>query len=252
MRILVIEDEPPNARHLIKLLQTLDASFQIEGPIKTISKAIEWLSNHPNPDLILLDIQLADGLSFEIFQEVPLQTPIIFTTAYNQYAIKAFEVNSVDYLLKPIQISQLAKAINKFRMLFQKPAMDAVMAKQLIKTLNGAVPKYKTRFLVRVGNKSIVINTAQIAAFYKDEVTLLLTAEGKRYSVDYSLEELMTLLNPTDFFRTNRQCIVQAAFIKEIRAEGTQLFLSLTIAHPWQINVSQRNVRTFKHWLKEG
>lgn len=251
MHILVIEDEPPNARHLIKLLKELDPAFIIDGPISSISNAVEWLSNHPNPDLILLDIQLADGLSFEIFQEIPLSTPIIFTTAYNQYAIKAFELNSIDYLLKPIQSAALSKAIDKFKSIYQKPAVDSRMAQQLITLLSGSLPKYKSRFLVRSGNKSVVISTNQIAAFYKDELTLILTEQGKKYALDYSLEELTGMLNPRDFFRTNRQCIVQATFIQEIRPEGTQLLLSLSVNSPWQISVSQRNVRSFKHWLKE-
>lgn len=251
MRILVIEDEAPNARHLISLLQRLDPAFQIEGPLVSISEALEWLSNHPMPELILLDIQLADGLSFELFEEIPISTPIIFTTAYHQYTIKAFEVNSIDYLLKPIQAEQLSKAITKFKSLYQRPAFNSNTAQQLLQMLSGVKTRYKRRFLIRSGNKSVVVPTQEVAVFHKDEVTLLLTSAGKKYAINYPLEELQQMLPPDDFFRISRQSIVNAAFIHSIRPSGNQLQLKLHIDLPWPLWVSQRNTAAFKQWLND-
>lgn len=252
MQILIIEDEPPNARHLINLIKKMDAGFQIEGPLVSISEAVEWLSNHPTPDLILLDIQLADGLSFEVFQEVPISTPVIFTTAYSQYAIKAFELNSLDYLLKPVQFEQLSKAMAKFNSLYQKPVLDADIAQKMLALLSGKKHKYKSRFLVRSGNKSVVVPTDQIVAFLKDDVTLLYTSEGKKFAVNHSLDELSSMLSPDHFFRISRQSIVNAFYIQSFQQENNQLQLKLHIPFPKQLWVSQRNIASFKRWLNES
>lgn len=249
MRILIVEDEQPNAVHLIHLLLKIDKTFQIEGPLASISACLEWFANSVPPDLILMDIQLADGLSFEIFQEISISTPVIFTTAYHQYTLKAFELNSIDYLLKPVLEERLIQALAKYKNLYEKPVFDILSANKMMEMLRVSMPKYKNRFLVKSGNRLVVVQADDIMAFYKDSLVLLLTKEGKKYALNTSLEELNSRLNPNDFFRINRQSIVNARYIKEMRQDGGQLVLKLSVSVNIPLAVSQRNVSTFKRWL---
>lgn len=251
MKLLIIEDEQPSAHHLMQLLSQIDNQIKVEGPLNSITSTLEYFANNPDPDLILMDIQLADGLSFEIFQTTTISTPVIFTTAYNQYALKAFELNSLDYLLKPVRLDRLKKALDKYKHLYKQSNLNTAMAENIMKMLQVALPKYKTRFLVRSGKKLVVVSSDQIVGFYKDEVSLLFTNYGKKYIIDASLDELMSQLEPNNFFRINRQCILNARYIQEMKAEGSQLRLTLAVKFPIKLSVSQRNVAPFKKWLNE-
>lgn len=250
MQILIIEDEAETAAHLQRLIQqyALDG-LALRGPLRSVREAIEYLHNQPTPDLIFLDIQLADGLSFEIFDEVDLHTPIVFTTAYNQFLQRAFEVNSLDFLLKPIRYEHLARSLDKYQKLYRQQAPPKVDSHRLREILPWERTRYKSRFLVKRGKQLVVVPTDEIACILKEEVLLLFTRAGRRFPFPHSLEEAEQLLDPQHFFRINRQCIVHLKAISEIRQEGSQLMLSLDPARPKWLAVSQRNTPAFKSWL---
>lgn len=250
MRILIIEDEPETAGHLQRLIQQYaPTGIDLEGPLRSVRESIEFLHNHPPPDLIFLDIQLADGLSFEIFDEIELHTPIVFTTAYNQFLQRAFEVNSLDFLLKPIRYAHLARSLDKYQKLYRQQEPPAVDSRRLRDLLPWERTHHKSRFLVKLGKQLAVIPTEEIACLLKEEILLLYTREGRKFPFPHSLEEAEQLLDPQFFFRINRQCIVHLHAIREIRQEGTQLMLSLHPALPNWLTVSQRNTPAFKAWL---
>ncbi|PHN05095.1 LytR/AlgR family response regulator transcription factor [Flavilitoribacter nigricans] len=250
MRILIIEDEPETAAHLQRLIQQYaPPELQLAGPLRSIRESIEYLHNQPPPDLIFLDIQLADGLSFEIFDEIELQTPIVFTTAYNQFLQRAFEVNSLDFLLKPIRYEHLARSLDKYQKLYQQKARPGIDSRRLRDILPWERHRYRSRFLVKRGKRLVVIPTAEIAYLLKDDIVLLITLEGRKFPLPHSLEEAAQLLDPQFFFRINRQCIVHLQAIREIRQEGNQLLLSIQPTTANWLTVSQRNIPAFKNWL---
>lgn len=250
MQILIIEDEAETAAHLQRLIQQYaPQGLELRGPLRSVREAIEYLHNQPTPDLIFLDIQLADGLSFEIFDEVDLHTPIVFTTAYNQFLQRAFEVNSLDFLLKPIRYEHLARSLDKYQKLYRQQTPPTVDGHRLREILPWERTRYKSRFLVKRGKQLVVVPTEEIASILKEEILLLLTREGRKFPFLHSLEEAEQLLDPQYFFRINRQCIVHLNAITEIRQEGTQLMLSLGPARPKWLAVSQRNTPAFKSWL---
>ncbi len=251
MRLLIIEDELHNAQHLIKLLGQYNPHLQIEGPLGSVSAVLEWFANSSPPDLILMDIQLADGLSFEIFQEVSIQAPVIFITAYDNYAVKAFELNGLDYLLKPVRLERLRKAMDKYQNIFSPGQINVQALDRIAEALRVRLPAFKSRFLVKAGTRLVVVQTERIVGFLKDEIVLMVTEAGKRYAVDHSLDELGRKLDPKDFFRINRQCIVNAHFIREMRVADTQLILTMEVPFSRSLVVSQRNTGAFKKWLNE-
>ncbi len=252
MRILIIEDESLASKRLKRLLTQIDTNFNIVKIIESIEDSISFLSKN-KVDLIFSDIQLSDGLSFEIFDKINVDCPIIFTTAYNQYAIEAFNTNGIDYLLKPIKENRLKQAINKYQSLNQN-----INIKQLIDAVNQTKINYKNRFMIKVGDKIKSIPTTEIIAFYSlQKGTYLLTNSGRNYVVDYSLAQVAEMLNPKTFYKINRKCIVSINAIKDIIAY-TNSRLKLNIEHLTQQNtgfddviVAREKVSDFKKWLDE-
>jgi len=246
MKVIIVENERLAAEKLEKMLIKIDPELLVLDRIESVIDAINWLSTNEPPDLIFLDIQLDDGLSFEIFDSVKVDTPIIFTTAYDQYAIKAFQVNSVDYLLKPIEESALKKALDKFRNLHQNQQIDKInlLYQQIVNN-------YKSRFFVKIGNHfhSIAINEIQ-CFLIQQRATFLRTMSGKKYDVDYSLDQLQKLVDPSVFFRINRNYLIHINAIQDIYSySSNRLGVKLKMLDHLDMIVSRDKVADFKMWL---
>ncbi|MFD2203890.1 LytR/AlgR family response regulator transcription factor [Shivajiella indica] len=251
MKILIIEDERPAATRLKQLILDILPEAKIDGNLESITAATEWLMANAEPDLIFCDIQLADGLSFEIFNRVKVTAPIIFTTAFDQYAIKAFKLNSIDYLLKPIGTKELTNAIEKFKSFKINPLVDIYQLQELL------IPKqkdYKSRFMVKIGEKIQAIQASEASYFLSEErVTFLQTFEGKRYILDYTLDQLETMLDPKKFFRLNRKYISSFEAITEIHTHSnSRLKIKLINCKDNDILVSREKVGEFKLWLDDN
>ncbi len=214
MRTLIIEDEQATALRLKKLLQEIEPEIEILDMLDSIESCVNWYKNNTAPDLVFQDIELADGSSFEIFKQVKVDTPIIFITAYNQYAIDAFKVNSIDYLLKPVKKTELINSINKFKNIYADSKIDLDYA-SLAKLINKE--DYQKRIVVRYGNTIKAIEIENIAYFYSDSGNIFFrTFENNTYPLDFSLDKLEPMLNPEKFYRINRQFIIQYKAIKEM------------------------------------
>lgn len=251
MKILIIEDENLAARKLEKMIKDLEPKAEIMACITCIETALEWFEENPEPDLIISDIQLLDGLSFEIFEQVKTKAHVIFTTAFNQYAIDAFQVNAIDYLLKPIQKDKLKISIDKYKS--NQKDSNHFDVSELMKLLKNNQETYKSRFLVKLGQKIRAIPSNKIAYFYTEEkITFLITSERERYPVDFSLEELEKQLNPKDFFRLNRKFIAKFEAVDEIRPyfKG-RVVVDLKPKKDEQIVVSSQRTSIFKKWLDQ-
>lgn len=248
MKILIIEDEKPAANRLIKLLQPHFPESELEGNLDTVSRAIKWFAENSAPDLIFCDIQLADGISFEIFDQVRLSTPVIFTTAFDQYAIKAFQVNAIDYLLKPIDPDELAKAVAKFKSRQLKPNLDLEVLKGL---LQPEKKSFKSRFLVRFGEKIQSISIEEVAFFFSEErVTFLQTKEAKKYVLDSTLEQVEAAVDPAVFFRINRKYLCRVDSVEEVLTySNSRLKIKLKNSGDHDILISREKVSEFKAWL---
>ena len=258
MNVVVIEDERLTAQRLISLVKKYDASINVLTQISSVAEAISWFKTNPitSVDLIFMDIHLEDGDSFQIISQLNLTTPIIFTTAFDDYMIKAFKVNSIDYLLKPVNYEELAAALNKFRSLrsnneFQSGSMQ-VDIKALVKQLSQQNnPQFKDRFMITVGTKIRSIKTEIIAYFYLEEKTVLVvTNDGTTLPIDYSLDKLMQIIDPKQFFRVSRQFIVSLNSIQLVRTiSAGKLKLDLIPKTKQEVAVSGDRVSDFKEWL---
>jgi DNA-binding LytR/AlgR family response regulator len=248
MKILVIEDEKPAARRLIQLIQERMPDAEIYDSIDTVTAAVTWLKNNPEPELIFLDIQLADGISFEIFEKVKVTSPIIFCTAFDQYAIKAFKLNSIDYLLKPVDPEELTNALEKFKMGRKEPAISLDQIRSLIQPPQKS---FKTRFLVKIGERIQTVDVQDIAFFYsEDKVTFLQTRAGKKYIIDYILDELEEMVSPDTFFRLNRKYISSISAIKDVFTySNSRLKIHLENCADNDILISREKMGAFKSWL---
>jgi len=248
MKILIIEDENLAAKRLIKLVKEEIPDCEIFGNLDTVVASVEWLKNNPEPDLIFLDIQLADGISFEIFEKIKINSPIIFCTAYDQYAIKAFKLNSIDYLLKPVDPEDLSHALNKFQSGRKVPSVTLDQIKLL---LQPAQKTYKNRFLVKIGERIQTIDIQEIAYFFsEDKVTLLQTRQGKKFIVDYTLDEVEDMLDPERFFRLNRKYISSINAVKEVFTySNSRLKIHLENCSDNDILISRERMGLFKNWL---
>jgi DNA-binding LytR/AlgR family response regulator len=247
MNVLLIEDEKPAAARLKQLIDDILPNAQIFGPLESIAVTVEWLKTNPQPDLMFCDIQLADGYSFEIFDQVQVSSPIIFTTAYDQFAIRAFKHNSLDYLLKPIDAMAVEQAIRKFRSQQIPAERDLSWFKSLLANRSD----YKSRFLVKFGEKIQAVETEEVAFFFSAEkVTFLQTHNGKRFVLDYTLDQLDRLLDPHKFFRINRKYLSSFSAIKEIHTfSGSRLKLRLHQCEDNDIFISRDKTTAFKEWL---
>jgi two-component system, LytTR family, response regulator LytT len=255
MKVLIIEDEQPAARQLTKLLQRHDATISIIEVIDSVEASVKWLQTFPMPDAVFMDIQIADGLSFDIFNHVEITCPVVFTTAFDQYAIKAFKVNAVDYLLKPIDEAELQAVLEKIKTRYsnnihQPPPQYSV---DFFKNMLGNIgnPSYKERFLVKIGQNFSSFETSDIAYFFSEEgITQFYIFQAKKYLIDHALDELETQLNPKHFFRINRKLIVHAQAIQKISPHfNGRLKLEVTPPYSEDIFVSRERVNDFKTWL---
>lgn len=250
MRVIIIEDEDLAAWGLISKLQRIEPETEVLATLDTVKSAVQWFRENPAPDLAFFDIQLADGLSFEIFEQVKVPCPVIFTTAYDAYALRAFKVNSVDYLLKPVDQDDLARALSKLRQLRGPAAMDAGAIQQMIQMLRPR--QYKTRFMVKVGDHLSAIAAEEIDFFFgENKIVWLRHQNGRKYPVDYTLEQLEDMLDPQHFFRLNRQYIATIGVIKDVVSYSNSR-LKVTLREPMtpeDILVSREKVEAFKMWL---
>jgi len=247
MNVVIVEDEKPAARRLERMLTKLNMNVIIM--LHSVETAINWFNANEHPDIIFLDIQLSDGLSFEIFEEIDVKSAIIFTTAYDEYALKAFKLNSIDYLLKPIDDDELATAIRKYSELQKQ--QSAVKINELKTLLQPTVANYKSRFSVKIGQHIKLIPVQSIECFYSEnKSTYLFTNEKRSYMVDMPLEQLTDLLNPELFYRVNRTYFVSINYIQDIVSyTNSRLQLKLNSYSEEPIIVSRERVKEFKKWL---
>lgn len=251
MNVLIVENEKPAIAGLSGLLIKIDPEIIIVGTTESVESTINWFQNHPSPDLIFMDIQLDDGLCFEIFESIKPDIPVIFTTAYDEYMLSAFKVNSVDYLLKPIEESPLRNAIDKFKSLHYKNIVKSDIFRQLLNEINMG---FKTRFLIKVGEHFKSIQVSEISCFYiLERATFIRTSADKDYSVDYSLDALQKMVDPKQFFRINRNCIVNIHAISDILSySSSRLVIKLKSDKAmYDLIVSKEKVREFKEWIDE-
>lgn len=251
MKVLILEDETLAADRLEGMLREIQPNVDIIGRLKSVATSVEWLNANARPDLIVTDIRLLDGLCFDIFSQVKVDSPVIFTTAYDQYAIRAFEVNSVDYLLKPIEREKLEVSLQRVQQRKAEPAPDYSRVLDLIK--NATQPAYKSRFMVRLGQRIVAITTDKIGYFFSEsKLTYIVTLDGKKLPIDQPLDELIDILDPKRFFRVNRQFIVAFESIAEIHPyfKG-RIKIILQPKTDEEVVISSDRTPEFKRWIDQ-
>ncbi|KIO78588.1 LytTR family transcriptional regulator [Pedobacter lusitanus] len=252
LSVLIIEDEIPNALRLKEMLIKLDNTIQITGQLHTIRASIQWLSENEHPDLICMDIRLTDGLSFELFNQVKIQSQVIFITAYDEYALRAFEVNGIDYLLKPLEAAKLENSIRKVKNMLGKA--DHSGMPEILQKIEIRDHVYRSRFLVAYRDMFVPVVTTDIAYFSSEnKKNYLTTHQGQRYMIEQTLEELEHELNPQDFFRVSRQYIVSVRSIHKIyQSFNGKLKIELVPANEDSILVSRDKSASLKKWLNSS
>jgi two-component system, LytTR family, response regulator LytT len=257
MKVFIVEDEHLGLERLTKLLAEVDASIEVLSHAETVKSAVWWIKNNPVPDLIFMDIELADGQCFEIFNQIEVLAPIIFTTSYDEYALHAFKVNSLDYLLKPIRKEELERSLAKYRHLKQQLGgyvAAPVNVEQLIASLARIQPPaaYRKRFLVKQGQRLFSVEVSDIAWFMADgKLCFLRTWDNQRYLLDYTLEQLESLLDPAEFYRANRSYLISAKAVKDIQPyfNGKLSLQLIPAAEPNNVIVSKEKAMEFKRWM---
>lgn len=250
MNIIIIEDEKPAARLLQRKVEK--QGLQVNTLLHSVEESIAWFNSNTHPDLIFLDIQLSDGLSFEIFEKIDIKSAVIFTTAYDEYALRAFKLNSIDYLLKPIDEDDLEVAVTKFKTQFQKSVVANLDFDSIKKMLINPIDRtFKKRFTIKMGQQLKMINIDEIECFYSENKgTYLHTLENRNYLLDQTLEQLETELNPEEFFRVSRKFIIPMKGIKEIQMHSnSRLKVILPTYKEDEVIVSREKVADFKNWL---
>ncbi|OEK04381.1 LytR/AlgR family response regulator transcription factor [Roseivirga misakiensis] len=254
MRVVIIEDEAPAFRRLQKILEELIPDVEILEVLDSVESAVEWLDESINLDLIFMDIQLSDGLSFEIFEKTSVNAPVIFTTAFDEYLLKAFKVNGIDYLLKPIKTQELAQSLaklNQLKSIFAKE--NSLDLKDLLSSINMRKKDYKSRFLVKQGSKLISIPVDQIAYFFiKGGVQFIYTFNNERLILDQTMDETVKQLDPKLFYRANRQYLIHIDFIGSVEKyfKG-KLLVKTKFSTEEPITVSEEKASSFKAWLND-
>ncbi len=250
MDVLIIEDEPLAAERLAALVKNLQPNVQIRASLDSVKRSVEWIAKNPGVDLIFMDIQLADGLSFEIFEKTEVKAPVIFTTAYNEYALKAFKVNSIDYILKPVDKQELEAAFKKYQNLTQQPASQK-MIESIGYAMQMLTKKYKERFVIKVGEHLKSVETNEILFFFSlEKTTFAQTTDGRKHILDFTLDQLDGLLDPTRYFRINRKYIVRVDAIKDmISHTNSRIKLILKTSDDDDVIVARERVQEFKDWL---
>jgi DNA-binding LytR/AlgR family response regulator len=251
MKCLIVEDEKVAAERLIDLIKQYDPEIEILEVTQSNTKTVEWINSHAEPDLVFMDIQLSDGLSFEIFEQIEADFPVIFTTAYDEYALKAFKLNSIDYLLKPISPEELKAAIDKYKA--QKKQTANYPPHVFDRILHNFTHTYKSKFVIKVGDHIRIIPVNEVQCFYSMEKAVFLqNKEGRDYGINYSLEQIEELLDPKKFFRISRKYMVALDSIKDIVSySNSRLLLRLTSNNSDDLVVSRQRVQPFRQWLEE-
>lgn len=250
MKIIIIEDEKPAARLLQRKVEKL--GFEVNTLLHSVEESIHWFNSNTHPDLIFLDIQLSDGLSFEIFETIDIKSAVIFTTAYDEYALRAFKLNSIDYLLKPIDEDDLEIAVNKFKernIVSPNLSLDFEMIKKML--VNPMDRNYKKRFTIKMGQQLKMVNIDEVECFYSENKgTYLHTFDNRDYLLDNTLEQLETELDPKDFYRVSRKFIVSLRGIKEIQIySNSRLKVILPSYKDDEVIVARERVNDFKEWI---
>ena len=248
MKVVIIEDEQLAAEKLNRYLLKYNASISVLTTITSITEAVKWFKENNNYDVVFMDVQLTDGLSFEIFNEIKINKPVIFATAFDEYAVDAFKVNSIDYILKPITFTDVSKAMNKLKSM--PTIFNSIAIEQVSKIIEKK--KVKDRFLVRLGNHIHSIKAEEISLFYAEGRTVyLITNQKKKYILDFKLEDLTNLLNTTEFFRVNRSFIVSLNSITDVIVySNSRLKIISKVSTDKEIIVSREKVSAFKSWLE--
>jgi DNA-binding LytR/AlgR family response regulator len=251
MNVLIIEDEPQAAERLASLVTTLKPDAKVLARIDSVKRSVEWIKSNPSVNLIFMDIQLADGLSFEIFEKVEVRSPIIFTTAYNEYALKAFKVNSIDYILKPVDKDELAAAFAKYENLVRSPVDSGKMMESISYAMQMLTKKYKERFVFKVGEHLRSVEVQEILFFFSlEKTTFAQTRDGRKHILDFTLDQLEELLNPERFFRINRKYMIAVDSIQDMVSHvNSRLKLVLKTSDDDDVIVARERVQEFKDWL---
>jgi DNA-binding LytR/AlgR family response regulator len=251
MKALIIEDEILASKHLLQVLDEA-GDISVIAVLESITETIEWFRKNPQPDIVFMDIHLADGSAFEVFKHINISCPIVFTTAYDEYALKAFKVNSIDYLLKPIEVSDVQDALKKLKGLSVSENFKTALNNLI--TSYGKTSKYKTHFLIPLkGDKLIPVQVNDLACFYIDTgIVKAFSFNGRAYIFDYTLDELEDLLDPELFFRANRQYIISREAIKDVDLWfSSRLSVNLKVTVPEKIIISKARITEFKKWFGE-
>lgn len=252
MKVVIVEDERLAVDRVKGFLEKYDAQIEVLADLPSVKKAIDWFSSHPFPDLILLDIHLEDGQSFGIFEQISIDCPVIFITAFDEYLIKAFKLNSVDYLLKPVNFQELSQSLNKFKKYhLRKTPFSLADIQKILNPLVEQKPSFKERFLVSSGSKIQTVPVDEVAYFYSEEkITFLVNQQGQRFPLDLSLDKLQEVLDPSKFFRINRKFIACLESISQIhKYSPTRLKLGLLPDPKQEVFVSIERYSQFKDWL---
>lgn len=254
MRVLIIEDELIAQQALVRVLTTHFQDIQICGVLDSVDKSVHWLTNsEAYPDVIFMDVELSDGKCFDIFEQIKIHCPVVIVTAYNNYAVKAFEVNSIDYLLKPVGVAELSRALERCKERTSKRGED-INIEALKSAISSESRRYKQRYLLRYNDKIVMIETANIAYFYsEDGCTYLMTLSGEKYLMDISLDTIVKELNPATFFRISRSCIVSDKSVGNVAKRlGNRIKLTLRPASDIDSFVSRSKTADFLTWLESG
>jgi len=250
MKILIVEDETAAYESLVAILKEIDPAIQVSGNTESVGQTIKWLKQHPAPDLILMDIHLSDGSAFLIFDHIEVEVPIIFTTAYDEYAIEAFKVNSIDYLLKPIKTSDLERALSKFK------KWSYTDNAAYISKLAGLKPEpqYRDKLLITIKDKILPVDLSQVSYFFTtDKSTFICMKDGNKFPFSRTLDQIFLSLNPANFYRANKQFIVARDAVQNITIWfDNRLLITLYTEVPERIYISKNKAAEFKVWLVNG
>lgn len=252
MKIVIVEDEPLNVKSLRKLIKQIKPDAEVINELDTVAASVEWFKTHPQPDLVFMDIQLADGISFDIFKEVDITAPIIFTTAYDKYAIHAFKVNSIDYLLKPIELEALQKAFEKLDRLHASANLINEQMQLFLKSIRNPVKQYNERFLVHDKGGMAPVQADDVAYFIKESIIYLVTNANQKLVTDYhTLDELEEIVNPEQFIRANRQILLHKSQVANYKKHYTgKMTVHIKIDPKMELDVSREKSHEFLNWLE--
>ena len=247
MKVLIVEDETAAYENLVDILHEIDPTIQVVGNTESVSKTLQWMKSNPAPDLIFMDIHLSDGSAFAIFDRIELETPIIFTTAYDKYAIDAFKVNSIDYLLKPVKVEDLKHALNKFGKLAHQDIVSYLSKLSIL----APKPKFKDKVLIPYKDRLLPVNMRDVSCFYTTEKsTYIYMKDGNQYPYSKTLEQIASSLDPNEFIRANKQYIIARDSVKNLTIWfDSRLLVTLDVEVPERIYISKNKASEFKAWM---